>query len=161
VVTQQEIAERVKLDVSSVNKILNRRPGFIFKKETIKQVFKIARELGYDFGRLRFFHRRRHERQATDLPADVSIITGDGTLVEEGKGLLKDLSTGGARLADLSLPSGKLPFVPFELALRWRKGASELQARGRVVRIDLERRGLAVEFLEPPSLRAAATVAAE
>ena len=57
-VTQLEIARRVGLDVSSVNKILNRRPGPVFKKETIKQVFKVARELGYDFTRLKYHHKR-------------------------------------------------------------------------------------------------------
>jgi transcriptional regulator with XRE-family HTH domain len=57
-VTQLEIARRVGLDVSSVNKILNRRPGPVFKKDTIKQVFKVARELGYDFTRLKYHHKR-------------------------------------------------------------------------------------------------------
>ncbi len=61
--TQVEIARRVGLDVSSVNKILNRRKGPVFKKEPTKQVFKVAKELGYDFGRLKYFHRRRHPRK--------------------------------------------------------------------------------------------------
>ena len=38
--TQVEIARRVGLDVSSVNKILNRRPGPVFKKSTVDKVFK-------------------------------------------------------------------------------------------------------------------------
>jgi DNA-binding phage protein len=48
-VTQVEIAERVGLDVSSVNKILNESPGPVFKKETIARVLKTATEMGYDF----------------------------------------------------------------------------------------------------------------
>ncbi len=35
-VTQVEIARRVGLDVSSVNKILNRRTGPVFRKATIR-----------------------------------------------------------------------------------------------------------------------------
>ncbi len=62
-VTQLDIARRVNLDVSSVNKILNRRPGPVFKKETIKQVLKAARELGYDFPRLKYHHKRAETRK--------------------------------------------------------------------------------------------------
>lgn len=50
-VTQAHIAERVGLDVSSVNKILNQVKGPVFRKETIKEVFAVARELGYDTAR--------------------------------------------------------------------------------------------------------------
>ncbi len=50
-VTQQDIAKTVGLDVSSVNKILNRVPGPVFRKETVKAVFQIAKELGYNFKR--------------------------------------------------------------------------------------------------------------
>jgi DNA-binding LacI/PurR family transcriptional regulator len=50
-VTQLQVARMVGLDVSSVNKILNRRKGPVFKKETVDRVFKVARQLGYDFGR--------------------------------------------------------------------------------------------------------------
>lgn len=49
--TQVEIAERCDLDVSSVNKILNRVKGPVFKEATIKRVFKVAEQVGYDFGR--------------------------------------------------------------------------------------------------------------
>jgi transcriptional regulator with XRE-family HTH domain len=50
-ITQKDIARIVGLDVSSVNKILNRRQGPKFKKETISQVFKVAKRFKYDFGR--------------------------------------------------------------------------------------------------------------
>ena len=146
-VTQQEIARRAGLDVSSVNKILNKRVGPRFRKDTVARVLRIARELGFDFGRLKHSHRRRHERQPLGVAAGVTVYREDGTLVEEGKGVLRDLSRGGARLSDVSLPSGKLPIIPFELRLRWRKGAREESARGRVVRLDLEARELALEFL--------------
>ncbi len=46
-VTQVQIARHVGLDVSSVNKILNKREGPVFKKTTVSRVFTIARELGF------------------------------------------------------------------------------------------------------------------
>jgi len=61
--TQLQIARRVGLDVSSVNKILNRVEGPIFRKETIKEVLSVARELGYNFDRKnRHYWQRRAER---------------------------------------------------------------------------------------------------
>ncbi len=51
-VTQTDVAKRVGMDVSSVNKILNRKPGAIFRKETIDHVFKTAKEMGYNFDRM-------------------------------------------------------------------------------------------------------------
>lgn len=50
-VTQVQIARVVGLDVSSVNKILNKVPGPVFAKETKQRVFKVAKRMGYDFGR--------------------------------------------------------------------------------------------------------------
>ena len=50
-VTQIEIAEVVGLDVSSVNKILGRDPRPKFRKDTVARVFKVARQMGYDFSR--------------------------------------------------------------------------------------------------------------
>jgi hypothetical protein len=41
----------LKLDVSTVNKILNKAPGMVFNEATKRRVFKMAEELGYDFER--------------------------------------------------------------------------------------------------------------
>jgi hypothetical protein len=46
-VTQVEIAQHCGLDISSCNKILNKAPGPVFKKETVAMVFRVARQLGY------------------------------------------------------------------------------------------------------------------
>lgn len=48
---QIDIAEVLGLDVSSVNKILNRTRGPVFAQETIRRVFECAKRLGYDFRR--------------------------------------------------------------------------------------------------------------
>lgn len=46
--TQKAIAERVGIDVSSVNKILNRMPGPVFAKETIERVERVAKRMGWE-----------------------------------------------------------------------------------------------------------------
>lgn len=51
-VRQTDIAKAVGMDVSSVNKILNRRPGPVFREETIRRVFEVARQMGYNFDRM-------------------------------------------------------------------------------------------------------------
>lgn len=66
-VTQWEVARACGLDVSSVNKILNRRVGPKFRKETVRLVFKVAKQLGYRFSAtsrgalLRMFKELFHE----------------------------------------------------------------------------------------------------
>jgi transcriptional regulator with XRE-family HTH domain len=50
-ITQVDIAREVGVDVSSVNKILNRVRGPVFRKETIRKVFSVAHERGYNFNR--------------------------------------------------------------------------------------------------------------
>lgn len=85
-VTQREIANRVRLDVSRIIEILNRRPGPVFKKVTIKQGFKVARQLGYDFGKLKFNHRRRHDRRVLGVTAEVAVYSEQWELLEKGSG---------------------------------------------------------------------------
>ena len=83
-ITQVEIARRVGLDVSSVNKILNKRQGPVFRKETIRKVFKIARDMGYDFGRLKYAHRRRFPRKEMSLGVELYVYHKDGSLYDQG-----------------------------------------------------------------------------
>lgn len=47
--TQGDIAKRVGMDVSTVNKILNKRAGPVFRKSTIRKVFRTAKRMGYHF----------------------------------------------------------------------------------------------------------------
>jgi hypothetical protein len=108
-VTQLDIARRVGLDVSSVNKILNRRPGPVFRKDTIKQVFKVARELGYDFGRLKYHHKRGAPRRPMAIPLELSIYNSDGTLFDKGAAIIKDVSLSGALLTAVVLPQQSIP----------------------------------------------------
>ncbi len=134
-VTQVEIARRVGLDVSSVNKILNRRKGPVFRKETVRKVFKVARDLGYDFTRLKFHHRRRHSRRAISVGAEIYIYHHDGSLYDQGVATIRDISLGGARISDVTLPLGTLPVEPFSVGLRpMQKPVDDIEIPGQIVR---------------------------
>ena len=137
-ITQGEIARRLGLDVSSVNKILNKRAGPVFRKDTIKKVFKTARELGYDFGRLKYTHRRQYERREVAIGAEVVIVTKDGTVYDQGIATIRDISLGGARVADLATPMGALPTEPFSLTIRpMQKPLDEMELTGHIVRLHM------------------------
>lgn len=137
-VTQVEIARRVGLDVSSVNKILNRRQGPVFRKDTIKKVFRVAKELGYDFGRLKYQHRRRHPRRELSMGAELYIYHRDGSLYDQGVATIRDISICGARITDVTLPLGTLPVEPFTVGLRpMERPADDVEIPGMIVRYHL------------------------
>jgi transcriptional regulator with XRE-family HTH domain len=136
-ITQVEIARRVGLDVSSVNKILNKRQGPVFRKETIRKVFKIAKDLGYDFGRLKYAHRRRFPRKEISIGVEISVYHKDGSLYDQGVATLRDISLGGARISDLALPTGALPVAPFSVGLRpMQKPVDDIEIQGHIVRLN-------------------------
>ncbi|HLF94779.1 MAG TPA: PilZ domain-containing protein [Planctomycetota bacterium] len=153
-VTQVEIARRVGLDVSSVNKILNRRQGPVFRKDTIKKVFRIAKELGYDFGRLKYQHRRRHARKEMALGAEIYIYHKDGSVYDQGVATIRDLSLCGARISDVTLPLGTLPVEPFTVGLRpMQKPVDDIEIPGMIVRYHLNGQATyGVEFQKLESL---------
>ena len=137
-VTQVEIARRVGLDVSSVNKILNRRQGPVFRKDTIRRVFKVAKELGYDFGRLKYQHRRRHPRTELSLGAELYIYHKDGSMYDQGVATIRDISMCGARISDVTLPLGTLPVEPFTVGIRpMQKPVDDIEIPGMIVRYHL------------------------
>ena len=137
-VTQGEIARRLGLDVSSVNKILNKRPGPVFRKETIKKVFRTARDLGYDFGRLKYTHRRQYERREVAIGAEITIFSKDGAVYDQGVATIRDISQGGARVADLATPLGALPTEPFTLSIKpMQKPLDEMELTGKIVRLNM------------------------
>jgi len=136
-ITQVEIARRVGLDVSSVNKILNKRQGPVFRKETIRKVFKIARDLGYDFGRLKYAHRRRFPRKEISLGVEIYVYHKDGSLYDQGVATMRDISLGGARISDVALPTGALPVTPFSVGLRpMQKPVDDIEIQGQIVRLN-------------------------
>jgi len=134
--TQVEIARQVGLDVSSVNKILNRRSGAVFKQATVDKVFRVAKRLGYRFDRLKRVHTRSHERREVHLQAKLSIYSKDGSLFDQGTCAVSDIAICGASLVDVELPKGKLPVEPFTILLAMAgKKKEQIEIRGRVVRL--------------------------
>jgi hypothetical protein len=134
-VTQLEIARRVGVDVSSVNKILNRRSGSVFRKETVRKVFKVARELGYDFNKLKFSHRRSHPRKEVSVPLEFSVYRRDGTLFDRGRAVMKNVSLSGSLLTGIVLPERKLPAEPYTVGIRLLEGPLKgLEILGEPVR---------------------------
>jgi transcriptional regulator with XRE-family HTH domain len=135
-VTQLQIAQRIGIDVSTVNKILNRRKGPVFKKDTIKRVFKAARELGYDLDRLKYQHRRLEPRKKVHLPLELSIYFADGTLFDRGRAVMRDVSLSGALLSGVVLTEKRgIPLEPHTIAIRLLEGPlKDLEIRGKPVR---------------------------
>ena len=157
-VTQLAIARRVGLDVSSVNKILNRRPGPVFKKETIKEVFKVARELGYDFTRLKYHHKRAQQRRSLAIPLELSIYNADGSLFDKGAAIIKDVSLSGALLTAVVLPQQSIPLRPHTIGIRMLDGALKgVEIMARPIRLahsgPSQGMNLAVEFLRTEELK--------
>lgn len=160
--TQKDIARRVGLDISSVNKILNRRKGHLFRKETVRKVFKAARDLGYDFSRLKHEHRRRHVRKGLDLAVELSIYGNGGELYDRGSAVLRDVSLSGGLLEALALPRHSLPIEPCLIGIKLLAGPlKDVELRGKPVRFVHGAAGinLAVEFLDQEQAKAAKLVA--
>jgi c-di-GMP-binding flagellar brake protein YcgR len=148
-VTQCEIARQTGLDVSSVNKILNRRSGPVFRGDTVRKVFKAARDLGYDLDRLKHHHRRTHPRLPVTVETDLAIYRKDGNLFDRGSAKITDLSLGGALVSDVSLPQGALPLDPFIVRLNPRtRPLNEVELKGEIVRMETNgRMKFGVRFL--------------
>jgi transcriptional regulator with XRE-family HTH domain len=154
-VTQLQIAREVGIDVSSVNKILNKSPGPVFKKETIRKVFRVARDLGFDFGKLKFQHRRRHPRKRASIPLELSIYSAEGVLEQKGSAIIQDLSLNGAQLGGIVLPQQVIPIRPHFIGIRLLDGPlKEVELRCRLVRFLETQRGfdIGVEFLNVQKL---------
>lgn len=133
--TQVEIARQVGLDVSSVNKILNRRSGAVFKQATVEKVFRVAKRLGYRFDRLKRTHTRSHERHEVNFPAKLGLFGANGTRFDQGTCSVSDIAVCGASLVDVQFPKGKLPVDPFTVLLEVTGKKKSLEIPGRVVRL--------------------------
>lgn len=135
-VTQTEIARRCNLDVSSVSKILNRLKGPVFRKETVRKVFAVAKALGYEFGRLKVSHRRRHPRKIVSMPCELILYLEDGTVYDKGVARIRNISLSGAEVADVKLPRKTIPAKPFSVGLRPAdRRLSGIEIPGRMLRI--------------------------
>jgi transcriptional regulator with XRE-family HTH domain len=135
-VNHQEIADRIGLARSTVTKILNQLPRNRANAETIKRVFKTAREMGYDFSRLRNIHRRRADRRLVSLPVGLKIFYRDNSLYDVGVAKVINLSPFGALLGSIVTKKKSLPLSPFHMGLAFSNEVlSSLDLQCQVVRI--------------------------
>lgn len=154
--TQLDIARRCRIDVSTVNKILRRISGLRFRNETVKAVFKAARELGYPFEQLRFAHRRSHARRQVNAAVLLTVYGPDGSVLDHGQATLRELSLSGAALRWVVLSKESLPLAPHTIGIRLSAGGNgEGELRGRAVRLFDEggSLGFSLAFTDPDRAR--------
>ena len=148
-VTQEDIARACKIDQGSVSRILNKDTRDSFARETVDEVFKIARELGYLHPALVTSNRRLSARRKAGLAAKVQLVIGTNTVYDEGTAEVDEISMSGALLRNFKTKKQNLPMdrfkVDVELTAVKLRG---FKARCKVVRFsDNENEyGLAVKF---------------
>lgn len=157
--TQLRIARRAGVNVSTVNKILNKTEGAVFKEGTVRRVIKAARELGFNFAKLKFAHYRRHPRKRVLMPIELIIYDRDGSQRQAGTAIIHDISLSGAQLGGIVLPQQVLPMSPHVIGIRpLEEPLKGIELRCRPVRFLATDLGydLGVEFLaiEPVALAA-------
>ena len=112
-ITQGDIARKVNIDQGSVSRILNRDTRDSFSEDTVQEVFKAARELGYLHPALLSTNRRLSDRKRTGLKARVKIITGAGTPFDEGTCEVAEMSQSGCLLRNFRTRKKALPMDQF------------------------------------------------
>ena len=122
-VSQQDIADYLGLDRTTVTKILNRDPKYSASEETKKKVFAAAETLGYEFAKIRRPFKREHPRAAVNVPALATIVLDDGEEFDSGDCTVANISPGGALLTELRFPKGVLPLTGFVIRLRLDRAA--------------------------------------
>ncbi len=144
-VTQADIAEKVGVDRTSVNKVLNRYPRHNISPETAAEIWKVARELGYDFKKIRRDpERRKYPRTPVEMDVDVEILLEDDTVYDKGRARVRDLSLSGVRLCDLATEKRSLPIDNFRCRLKITEAPLEgLNLEGVFMRMQM---GGTVEF---------------
>ena len=116
-VSQQDVADYLGLDRTTVTKILNRDPRYSASEGTKKKVFAAAERLGYNFAKIRRPYKREYPRAAIDVPAAAAIVLDSGEEFDSGRCTVANISPGGALLTDLSFPRGVLPLSGFVIGL--------------------------------------------
>ncbi len=119
-VNQKAIANLLGLDRTTVTKILNRDPKYSASEATKERVFRAAEMLGYDFDTIRRPFKREFGRARIETPVKVTVTLEDGTIFQEGVAVVRDLSAGGALLADVRLGRQVLPLTNFTILVRFK-----------------------------------------
>ncbi len=136
-VSQQDVADYLGVDRTTVTKILNRDPKYSASEDTKKKVFAAAERLGYDFAKIRRPYKREHPRAAVDTPALAVIVLDAGQKFDSGDCTVANISPGGALLTDLRFSKGVLPLSGFVIRLKMENlsQVGELAGECEVVRM--------------------------
>lgn len=139
-ITQDMIATRAGVDRSTVSKILSNNPNYHPNEHTREKVFRIAEELGYDFGAIHNPLRRKYSRFDVNVAVSFKIVFESGEIFDTGTGVLRNISTGGALLTDIKTTKETLPikFFTIEVAVNEIEGLQDIVAECEVVRFGVE-----------------------
>jgi len=114
-VTQEDIAKAAKIDQGSVSRILNKDTRDSFAEDTVQQVFKIARELGYLHPALVTTNRRESIRKKAEASGKVKLVIGTNTLYDEGTVDIDEISMSGMLLHNFKTKKSSFPMDRFKL----------------------------------------------
>ncbi len=134
-VTQEDIARICKIDQGSVSRILNKDTRDSFAEDTVRKVFKVARELGYLHPALVTSNRRQSQRRKAGIPARVGIVIGTNTVYDEGRCDVDEISMSGMLLKNFRTKKQTLPLdlVRFDIEFEAPK-LKGMRCRCRIVR---------------------------
>ena len=148
-ITQEDIANNCKIDQGSVSRILNEDTRDSFAEDTVRKVFKAARELGYLHPSLITSNRRESDRQKAGIPGAVTVIIGTNTVWDEGEIDIDEVSLSGMLLRNFRTKKNTLPMDRFKFDVSVSTGKLKgLKCRCKLVRFsdNEEEFALAVRF---------------
>ncbi len=134
-VKKVDIARELGLHVATVSRILNKVPNYRVSKDTIRRVFKVARDMGYDFQRQKRYYRRRYVRIPAEAKVAVRATHSDGSTVTHDA-RIANISEGGALLAGFKPKIDSIPLRAGDFSLKITSGALKgIEATCEVVRV--------------------------
>ena len=148
-ITQEDIAKACKIDQGSVSRILNEDTRDSFAEDTVRKVFKAARELGYLHPSLITSDRRASPRKKTGVAGKVSVILGTNTVYDEGPIDIHEMSMSGMLLKHFRTKRKTLPMDRFKFDIEILEGKLKgFKCRCRLVRFsdNEDEFALAVKF---------------
>ena len=135
-ITQKDIAEKLGLDRTTVNKILNGGQSEIIRKETIDKVMETAHKMGYDFSKLRRYYKRDNARKPVNIDLDIVIRYLDGTVYDSGTAKALNMSYTGILMTNFKMEKMSVPLEPFEMVISFdNEDLSEVKLKSEVIRL--------------------------
>lgn len=134
-ITQEDVAKSCKIDQGSVSRILNEDTRDSFAEDTVRKVFRAARELGYLHPSLVSTDRRASARKKAGIPARMAIIIGTSTIYDDGQVDVDEVSMSGMLLRNFRTRKRTLPMDRFRFDVEVQEGKlKSAKLRCRMVR---------------------------